>query len=69
MYFQHQDTARIVAIRALEYLDISCAQATIQKDLNIPILASQTEDYLFKFWKGVDANGNDLFDEIVIPVN
>ena len=69
VYYQYQDTTRIIAIRALEILDENCAQATIEKELKIPVRISQKEDYLFKFWKGKDNNGEDIFEEKAVPVN
>jgi len=69
LYYEYQDTARVVAIKALEDLEAFCAQATDEHELKFPVLASQHEDYLFKFWKGEDMDGNDIFEEIVVPVN
>jgi hypothetical protein len=68
LYYQHQDTARIIAIRAVNYLERSCTEVIQQKELKIPILVSQKEDYLFKFWKGKDNRQEDIFEEIVINV-
>ena len=28
----------------------------------------QREDYTFKFWKGVDGDGENIFEEIIVPV-
>ena len=69
LYYQYQDTTRIVAIRALENLDLNCTQALFQKELKFPVKVLQREDYVFKFWKGKDANGKDLFEEKIVPVN
>lgn len=32
-------------------------------------LQNATQPYLFKFYKGKDTNGNDIFEEVSIPVN
>ncbi|WP_299119464.1 hypothetical protein [uncultured Tenacibaculum sp.] len=69
LYYQYQDTTRIIAIRALEILDKNCTQATIERELKIPVRISQKEDYLFKFWKGKDNDGKDIFEEKAVPVN
>ncbi|MDC1162397.1 hypothetical protein OAT18_03035 [Tenacibaculum sp.] len=69
LYYQYKDTTRIVAINIVENLEISCAQATIEKELKFPVKATQKEDYLFKFWKGKDQSGKDTFTEVIIPVN
>lgn len=69
LYYQYKETTRIVAIRSLEILGENCPQVVIEKELEIPITVSQKEDYLFKFWKGKDNNGEDIFEEKVVPVN
>ncbi|WP_299156326.1 hypothetical protein [uncultured Tenacibaculum sp.] len=69
LYYQYKETTRIVAIRSLEILGKNCPQVVIEKELEIPITVSQKEDYLFKFWKGKDNNGEDIFEEKVVPVN
>jgi hypothetical protein len=33
------------------------------------VRASQEEDYIFKFWKGKDTNGENIFEEVIVPVN
>ena len=69
LYYQHNDTIRIVAIKAIHNFDLICTQATIQKEYTFQVVASQKKDYVFKFWKGKDLNNKDLFEEVVIPVN
>lgn len=69
LYYEYQGTSRIVAIRALEDLSTACAQTTVEAEYTFPLQVSQTEDYTFKFWKGKDSNGEDIFEEIVVPVN
>ncbi len=68
LYYQYQDSTRIIAVRAVKNLDISCAEIIQQKELKIPILVSQREDYLLKLWKGKDNNQEDIFEELVINV-
>ena len=68
LYYQYQDTTRIIAIRAVKVLETSCAEIIQQKELKIPVLVSQREDYLLKFWKGKDNNQEDIFEEIIITV-
>ncbi|WP_237587392.1 hypothetical protein [Polaribacter sargassicola] len=69
IYYETQDTTRIVAVTALVNLDDDCAEQIIQEEYDIPIMASQKEDYIFKFFKGVDSDGENIFDEIIVPVN
>ncbi|MGB0890819.1 MAG: hypothetical protein ACPGUU_00610 [Flavobacteriaceae bacterium] len=69
LYYQYQDTTRIVAVRALEYVDNICSKDIVQKELKFPLHIVQRKDYVFKFWKGKDTKGNDLYEERIIPVN
>ncbi|WP_272150980.1 hypothetical protein [Tenacibaculum aiptasiae] len=68
LYYQYKDTTRIVAIRSVETLQSNCSQATIERELKFPVQIAQKEDYVFKFWKGKDNNGEDIFEEKVVPV-
>ena len=69
LYYQYQDTTRIVAVRAVELLNENCTQSVSQKERKFAVTPNQYKDYVFKFWKGVDANGEDLFEEKIVPVN
>lgn len=70
IYYEYQDTARVVAINA--FVDLSnsiCNPGTAQQEYKIPVSATQKEDYIFKFYKGKDSIGKNIFEEIVVPVN
>ena len=70
LYYEYQDTTRIVAVTALVAIDTTaCTQGIIQEEYIFPVRATQQEDYLFKFYKGKDSQGNNIFEEVVIPVN
>ena len=69
LYYEYQGTSRIVAVRALEDLSTTCTQVTVEEEFTFPLQVAQTEDYTFKFWKGKDSNGEDIFEEVIIPVN
>ena len=69
IYYEYKDTTRIVAVRSLVSLDQNCTLAIIQEEHKFAIRANQREDYLFKFWKGTDSNGENIFEEVVVPVN
>lgn len=69
VYYEYQDTVRIVAINSFIDLDKTCTDETTEKDYNLIVTATQTEDYVFKFWKGKDNDGNDIFEEAIVPVN
>lgn len=69
LYYQHQDTARVVAVTAFINLDDTCAEVTTQEEYAFPVHALQQKDYVFKFYKGKDVDGESIFEEVVIPVN
>jgi hypothetical protein len=69
LYYEYQDTARIVAVNALVSLDVTCAEIISQKEYKFVVNVEQEEDYVFKFWKGTDSNGENIFEEFIVPVN
>jgi len=69
IYYEYQDTTRIVAVRAIVNLDENCTDLITQREFNIIVTATQEQDYVFKFFKGVDANGDNIFEEAIVPVN
>ena len=68
LYYEYDGNARIVAIISIVNDNIACTQATITKRYTFDVVAAQKEDYLFKFWKGLDDDNNDTFEEITVPV-
>ncbi|QOD62488.1 hypothetical protein H9I45_11250 [Polaribacter haliotis] len=69
VYYEYQDTARVVAIKAFVDLDATCTDVAIEKEHKFIVTATQRQDYLFKFFKGKDSDGENIFEEIVVPVN
>lgn len=69
IYYETQDTTRIIAVTSLVDLDGDCEETVVQEEYKIPIKATQQEDYVLKFFKGVDSNGENIFDEVIVPVN
>ncbi|AUC85832.1 hypothetical protein CW731_11270 [Polaribacter sp. ALD11] len=69
LYYQYKDSTRVVAVTALVNLDDTCAEVTKQEEYSFPVKATQKKDYVFKFFKGKDADGESIFDEVIIPVN
>lgn len=68
LYYQAKDTARTVAVRAAFQLDTQCLGDAVEKELEFYVNVSQREDYLFRFFKGYDQNGDSTFEDIVVPV-
>lgn len=69
MYYEYKDSTRIVAVKTLVDLDKTCNEIATQYEYDMVITAIQKEDYVFKFWKGEDNNGENIFEEVVVPVN
>ncbi|MGJ8743395.1 hypothetical protein [Polaribacter sp.] len=69
LYYEVKDTTRIVAVTALVNLSEDCTQAIIQDEFEFLVTANQEEDYVFKFFKGTDSAGENIFEEVVVPVN
>lgn len=69
MYYEYKDSTRIVAVIAYVDLNKACAEVFVQEEHKFAVTATQREDYIFKFYKGRDTNGDSIFDEVVVPVN
>ncbi|MET2986415.1 hypothetical protein [Aureibaculum conchae] len=69
LYYKQEDASRIVAITALVDTQAACTEAIIPKEHEFVVNVAQTRDYTFRFWKGEDNNGNDIFEDVIVPVN
>lgn len=69
LYYQYENTARIIAVNSLVNDNLACTEALIEREYEFEVNVTQQEDYIFKFWKGTDNAGNDIFEEIIVPVN
>ncbi|CAM1374694.1 conserved hypothetical protein [Tenacibaculum xiamenense] len=68
VYYQYQDTARILAINALMYDRAICVTSISNRVIKFPIEVFQMEAFVFKLWKGEGVNGVGIYQEIVVPV-
>lgn len=69
-YYEKSENIRTIAVQNVVYQQDNCQTlnaSIIEKTLLFNVLSNET--YKFKFWKGKDANGQDLFLEYDIPVN
>ncbi|AUC21703.1 MULTISPECIES: hypothetical protein [Polaribacter] len=69
IYYETKDSTRTVAVTAMVLLDEECTEETVQEEKKFVVTASQTEDYIFKFFKGTDSEGENIFEEVIVPVN
>ena len=57
-----------VELYAVELLNTPCSQATRIESIEIPVFVDTNRDYTFVFWKGFDNNGEEIYEQIIIPV-
>lgn len=73
IYFDRYLNERIFAIQSLVLNDANCQtydeNESELREANVNFQVISKETYLFKFYKGKDAEGNNIFEEIEIPVN
>ena len=69
LFYQTQDTARIVAITSFLDLDSECTEILRTEDYKFVVNVLQEKDYVFKFFKGQDDDGKNIFEEVIVPVN
>lgn len=71
LYFEKLDSIRTVAVQSLVLDKNNCNPlpnaAPIEGSFRFEVLS--TTPYLFKFYKGKGENGENIFEEVVIPVN
>jgi len=70
LYFEKKDSTRTIAIQSLVLDKSTCNllpdEESHKGTFEFEVLNSTT--YLFKFYKGKDENGEDVFEEVIIPV-
>ncbi len=66
-YFYEGTTRLIYPIVHIDD-DVSCTQNITETTFSIPVHALQYEPYIFKFYQGEDANGEDMYLTIEVPV-
>ncbi len=69
LFYQYEGTSRTVAINSLVNESVACTDDIREIEYTFKVNVVQREDYTFKFWKGVDSDGNSIFEEIIVPVN
>ncbi|MEO8235775.1 MAG: hypothetical protein ABI549_10210 [Flavobacterium sp.] len=68
-YYEKNLNVRTIAIQTSVIEQSNCTTATVNPITEILQFKPTTEtSYVFKLWKGTDANGADVYEEITIPV-
>jgi hypothetical protein len=68
-YYEKNLNIRTVAVQTLVSENTTCAADTASVEVSFNFYVTSNGSYIFKFFKGVDEAGNDLFHEVEIPVN
>ena len=66
-YF-YEGTTRLIYPIAHVDENVACAEIIRESTFSIPVQALQSEPYIFKFYQGVDENGQDLYLTVEVPV-
>ncbi len=69
LYYQYEGTSRIVAVNTRVDDNDACTDDIREVEYVFEVNVVQRQDYTFKFWKGTDAGGENIFEEIIVPVN
>ncbi len=72
IYYEKKFDTRVIGIQARVLNEKNCNPVTDETPIEVKFNFECTpgnNQYIFKFYKGTDANGNDVFEEVVVPVN
>ena len=71
LYFEKKDSIRTIAVQSLVIDEGNCNALPNEEPQKgtFKFKVVNTTPYLFKFYKGHDENGADIFEEVTIPVN
>jgi len=69
LFYQYEGSSRTVAVNSLVDENGVCTDDIREIEYTFEVSVVQQEDYTFKFWKGTDAGGENIFEEIIVPVN
>jgi len=68
LYYEHQGSSRIVAVNSIVSTNLACTDDIREEEHEFEVTALQQEDYTFRFWKGKDTDGSDIFEDIIVKV-
>ena len=69
LFYRYEGTSRTVAVNSLVNESTACTDDIREFEYTFEVNVVQREDYIFKFWKGIDGEGENIFEEIIVPVN
>ncbi len=68
LFYQYEGTSRTVAINSLVNENDVCTEEIREIEYTFKVNVVQRQDYTFRFWKGTDGDGENIFEEVVVPV-
>ncbi len=70
LYYEKENQTRIIAIQSIVANRDNCEPIPEEslKELKFQFHASSQTPYIFKFYKGNDENGVEIFEEVTVPV-
>lgn len=70
IYYDKNLNIRTIGIQTAVDTDQVCNQALpAESETSFKFYVTNTGSYIFKFYKGEDANGVNIFEEVEVPVN
>ena len=70
IYYEKNNNTRVIGIQSSVLQSDKCVPYTEEKivDASFNFVATGPGPYTFKFYKGEDENGKNIFEEVTIPV-
>jgi hypothetical protein len=69
IYYEKNLNTRTIAVQtAVEKNQVCTMQLPPLSEVSFNFIVSNNGSYIFKFYKGKDASGKDIFEEVEIPV-
>jgi len=69
MYFDGEENEWLVAVMATVFQgSYECDEIDALTEASFPFKAGEADSYIFKFWQGVDDDGDDQYLVIEVPV-
>ncbi len=70
IYYDKNLNVRTIGIQVATKRDQNCTQTVpAQSETSFNFYVTNTGSYIFKFYKGEDAAGKDIFEEVEVPVS
>ena len=69
IYYDKNLNVRTIGIQTTVFESTNCTPLTTEPiEVSFNFYVTNTGSYIFKFYKGEDANGENIFEEVEIPV-